>query len=225
MKLNCFIVTVSTKDDVSAAVSEALVRYIQKKCYYAYAVAERDSKGVRHLHAAITMKVSTEKNDLVGYFWKLVQPHHPDSIRKYAIDVHAQHDHRWYDEYLKKQVDVEVLYDKYDAVEVAKFFPTDGQQEELMQAVVTGRSAGSVGDKYIDDLVKQWTEYDPTGSDYEDAGKFINYRMYVARDMTCIRDVRRLSQLCWTMFCYRTHRIENSTEFIRLGNQMTGNCI
>lgn len=226
MKLHTFRVTISVPTDVSDSTVQAVKTYVAKKCHYAYIVCERGTTGKRHLHALVCLKSPMEGNDLIGNFWKhYVQPFHSDAIRKHAMNIHVQYDHTWYDEYLNKEQQKEVIWDDYDRDEVAKFFPTDEEQERLMQAVVTGRSDNGVGDPYIDRLVNQWTEYDPSGSDYEDAGRYINYRMYVARDITCIRDVRRLSQLCWTMYCYRNKRVDNSTEFIRLGNQMTGNCL
>lgn len=226
MKIHTFRVTISVPTDISDATVAHVKTYCIKKCHYAYIVCERGSSGKRHLHALICLKTPQEGNDLLGNWWKnYVQPHHTDAIRKHAMNVHVQYDHVWYDEYLNKEKQKELIYEQYVKDDVAKFFPTEEEQESLMQAVATGRSVDGVGDPYIDRMVKEWTEYDPSGSSYEDAGRYINYRMYVARDITCIRDVRRLSQLCWTMYCYRNKRVDNSTEFIRLGNQMVGNML
>lgn len=226
MKISTFLITISVPGDISDNSVNSILAYCKKKCRYSYLVCERGTTCKRHLHVLMCMKVACEKNDMLTYLWtSIVQRDHADAKKSVAMNCHVQYDHNWYDTYLLKEEERELIYDNYDRDEVGKWFPTEGEQEQLMQAVATGRSVGSVADSYIDKLVAAWVEYDGIGSDYEDAGRYINYRMYVARDMTCIRDVRRLSQLCWTMFCYRTHRIENSTEFVRLGNQMTGNCL
>lgn len=223
MKLQSFRVTVSVKGDLSKEAETKILTYLRKKTLYAFVVAEHGGSAKRHLHAAVVMKEAMEGNDLVGYIWKLVQPVHPDSIRKYAVKKNAMVNHDWYDEYLRKETGVEVLYDKYDRDAVAGFFPTDAEQQLLMDHVVADTN-DKPADPYFDRLEKEWTEYDPHESDYESAARFLNYIMFVARTERCISDTRRFNQIAWTLYKYRNKRLDVDVDTKNYGNQMTGNC-
>jgi len=214
LKLFAWWITISVPGDISDESVDLITRYFKKKARYVYCVIEHGSTVRKHLHAAVVLRNPSTKGDLDGNFWKqYVKPFHPGADRNIAVTrgVHAMHSHEQYDNYLRKEEDVIVLLDQYDRDEVAKFFPTAEQQEQLMQAVVTGRSAGTIGDAYFHKLVQRWIEYSRDDTSI-DAARYLYYRMFVARDMTCIRDNRRLCQLAWTMHCYRTQRTEPPQE-------------
>lgn len=208
MKLNTFRLTISVPGDLDDEVVKRVVSYCEKKCHYAYVVVEHGANVRRHLHAAVCLKVPMEGNNLLGYMWKIVQAHHPDALRRRAVNKHVMYDHAWYDEYLRKESDVEVHYAKYDKDGVAAYFPSEEAQTELM-SVVEGAEPARIADKYYDRLEREWIEYSPDGSTFRNAVEFLNHIMFVARTERCIADTRRFSQVAYCLFRYR-NKIANA---------------
>lgn len=223
MKLRTFRITLSPKESIDHNCEVAIINYIQKKASFYHVVAEYGTSGKRHLHAAVCWKVPSEANDITGYMWDIVKKYHPTSLRKVAVNKHAMVDHAWYDSYLVKEKDVVVLATKYDRDRVAECFPSESEQEALMNHVVEGTTE-KVADPRMARLCKEWTDYAPNASTYEDAGRFLNYIMYAAKTEPVILDHRRVCQLGWSLYKYRNSIIDVEAEYVRYGNQLTGNC-
>lgn len=202
------MITISTKDDIKDAVVNRVVQWAKKKCSNAHIVVEHAPGGRRHLHAAVDVTEAAEGNDIIGYLWRIVKEHHPDSQRRHAMNKHVMYDHRWYEQYLKKDEHVEVVYSKYDKAEVESHFPSAATQDALMEHVVQATAdTQSVADPFIDKLCIDWGEYESEDASFDSAIKFLKHSMYVARTMRCIQDPRRMGQLANTMWHYRNKRV------------------
>lgn len=222
MKLSAFRITISTKDDVKDAVVNRVKAWALKKCLYGYIVVEHAPGGRKHLHAAVCLRTPAEGNDVIGYLWTIVREYHPDAIRRVAMNKHVMYDHGWYDEYLKKDQNVQVIWDNYPKDEVAKFFPTEQEQEQLMSRVVESSTDAPKDPRYAR-LCREWTEYEPVDVSYEAAVRFLKYVMFAAKTETVISDHRRMCQTAWALWHYRSGRIEVDSGDRAYCNQLTAN--
>lgn len=207
MKVLTLRITISTKDHIKDGAVNRIKQWALKKCKHAYIVVEPSPTGRRHLHAAVCLKAPAEGNDVVGYLWKIVKEYHPDAVRKVAMNKHVMYDHKWYDEYLRKEGSVEVVLDSYNKDEVARCFPTAEEQQQLMDHVVEA-TTDAPKDPYYDQLCRDWTEYDEDDTSYESAVKYLKYAMFAARTIRVISDQRRVCQTAWALWHYRNRRIE-----------------
>lgn len=206
-KLKTFKVTLSFADDADDADDAWLVKYLKRYTSHAYAVAEHGENGKRHLHAAMCftdMRLRDHVRDsFVLYIKKRNSTAHADSLPKVAVVVNAMHDHLWYEEYLKKENDVQVLYDTYDADEVGKHFPSADIQREL-QAI---RDINRAGDPRFANLhVKflEWYQGDLRAVSFEHTFEFLNRLMYVDKTHRVIQDPRKVHQACLALYRYVT---------------------
>jgi hypothetical protein len=134
----------------------------------------------------------------------------------------VQYDHDWYDCYLRKADDTNILWDSYGKDDYTKFFPTQEEQEELVLAKETKTMAAKdTKDPRFTRYLQAWTEYS-TDESYESAIKWFKYAMYVEQSMQVIFDKRRLCQLAYALHEMRTKTIEPCAEEKRYGNQMIG---
>lgn len=191
-----FRVTISPKGDVS----DLLVKWI-KKTYEdnnKYVVIEKGTSGQRHLHMLIQFEKPKQKKDLRDVLSRIIKKYHEDSILKFALVINSCYDMNWYDEYLRKEQDVEhVCTDDFDADVFRNALPDQATQDALQAA--TGRRP--IGSFWIDHE-KRWIEYSPDVSTHESASKYFEYRMFVIRDMEPISG-RRLLEITYTLFKYR----------------------
>lgn len=128
-----FLVTVSTKGDISPECVKELVKHWSKTTVQAYAVTEHGDTGKLHLHAVVLYKESRSSRKIHENLWdRYVKKHHPDSIGKYAVKVQVCPGNKWYDEYLQKEADCTVVLDTYDREAAEEYFPTAAVQEALM---------------------------------------------------------------------------------------------
>lgn len=206
MKFVTFRVTVSVPGDLSKECETKIVSYFKKKALYAYVVIEYGASVKRHLHAAVCMKEPMEGNNLIGYMWKIVKEHHPSANRKYAMNKHVMVDNAWYNDYLKKEVGVEVIYDNYDKDAIEEHFPTEEEQEALMAHVTEGTTDKPV-DGYYSRMEEKWIAFSPDDHSWESAIRFLQDAMFVTRTERVISDTRRFNQVAWSLFCYRTKRV------------------
>lgn len=208
MKLSTFRITVSVPDHLCDTAISRIATWVSKKCVYYHVVTEHGTSGKKHLHAAIVLKTPAEGNNVLGYWWKIVQEFHPTAIRRYAMDKKVMYDHVWYDDYLRKEDAVVVVASKYTRDEVAKYFPSETEQESLMNHVVEGTSDDDK-DKYFGALERTWIEYNPNVEEvtFLNAVSFLKYRMNVERTMNVISDPRRLNQTAWALYQYRARII------------------
>jgi len=134
----------------------------------------------------------------------------------------VQYNHDWYNEYLRKDSDTSILWDKYEIEEYNKYFPTLQQQEELVAASASKKSlTADAKDPRFAALEARWEEYS-TEVTYESAVKFLKYTMNVERSIQVIVDPRRLCQTAWALYEYRGRIVEPCVDQINFGQRMSG---
>lgn len=138
LSTKAFLLTVSTKSDIKTECVEKIRLYIRQKCDYYYAVLERGSSGKLHMHAIMLYRDHKEKKQLRNNIWtRYVSPFHsPErdgSIGSIAVKMQVAPGPAWYDEYLRKEDDVEVVASHWDVAAVSAYFP-DADTQSLLQA-------------------------------------------------------------------------------------------
>lgn len=202
-----FQVTISPKGDVSPECERSLLKWVENTTSHAYVVAERGKNGQRHLHMCLAFDAARSKQRLQEDTWKFrVKKWHGDSIGKYAVVVTTMYDHRWYDEYLKKETGVEVLYNEYDRDAVTKLFPSPQVQQLLVES-----KGKRVSDTYIHEHCLLWSETQLPLS-VSGALRYLRERMFVERSMMVIQDERRVRQLALALYRYRSKDPDQSPE-------------
>jgi len=220
MKFHTWLITLSPREDIDRTCAEEVVKYLKCKCRYGYVVLEHAAKW--HLHAAVCFKSPIEKKHFEATIWSKIEKFHSSSIKRIALKSTVQFNHDWHTQYLQKDSNRIVIWNKYDIDDYSKFFPTEEEQVELQLAkdAKAPMAAESV-DPYYARLEREWEEYSPEVS-YEEAVKFLQYSMYVSRTARVISDQRRLHQTAFALFKYRAHDISLSVEAVRYGHLMDG---
>jgi len=198
-----FKVTISTKSPVTIDDDKIFQKYCAKKCDMFHIVAEHGSNGKRHLHILMCCKVACFKRNLCDTLWKLIKENHSDSKQGIAVRCDVLYNNVWYDTYLNKESDHEVVYTNYDASLEVNYYATPEQQEYL-QARITSSSAV---DPYYSKLSTEFESYwsGRTGVPLRgDCIQYLQYRMFVVKDMRCIRDPKAINQIGVTLWRYFT---------------------
>jgi len=129
-----FLLTVSTKGDISPECIKTLVKHFRSVTVHAYVVTEHGESGKLHLHGVLVYKEPRNPKKLHENLWdRQVKPHHPDSIGRYAVKFQVCPGHDWYDTYLQKECDATVVLDTYDREAVTPYFPTAAVQQVLVE--------------------------------------------------------------------------------------------
>jgi len=158
LNTRAFLLTVSTKGDISPECIKALASHFCKTTDYAYVVTEHGDTGKLHLHAVLLYKDPRHSKKLHENIWdRYVKPHHPDSIGKVAVKVQVCPGNKWYDDYLKKETDCTVVMDSYDREAAESYFPSPEVQEVLM-AAGNRKSVSSSCNQWWDKHVAAWIE-------------------------------------------------------------------
>lgn len=220
LKIRTYLATFSPKEDVDETLIKILKKHAEKHLY-GYAVIERGQSGKKHLHMCLCGHVAKELKHWREPFAKLMKKYHPSCYMKKALVLTTQYNHKWYDEYLLKEVDREVIYDNYNREAVGECFPSQEVQDRL-QAI---RAHSNIGDKFYSGHEERWIEHSPDDTSYESACEYFQYRMYVERDMTVIADKRRLGQIAWALYEYRNHIVKPCVELLNHASRMSGNVV
>lgn len=216
IKVQVFLITISTKDPLDSDEENRFLAYFDKFFTHAYVVEERGKEGLHpHWHAMVAgaPKVGRNIKDiLIGYLKRHIKSkNNPtgESLAPKAVVVTAAYDHRWYDEYLRKEAFVKVLLDKYDRDAVEKLFPTLATQTELLALKATLKRDGYSNTHLagLSDSFGKWlAEHHP---DYPEltwnsgtamVSSFLHYRMYVLLDLPAILDERKCVQLAIAVY-------------------------
>lgn len=220
LKVRTYKITISPKGDVS---DECLAK-IKKQCekhLYAYAVVERGTSGQRHCHIALCGHKEKQLKHWKEPWSELVMKCHKDSIKHIACKANVMYDNKWYEEYLNKEEDREIIYDRYNPENIAAYFPSQEVQDKL-QAISTHNRTS---DKHMADHEARWIEHNGDDSSYESACEYLLYRMNVKRDMQVMIDHRRLCQLAYALYMYRNKITTPNAEMINHGSRMSGNYV
>lgn len=213
--------TVSPKDPVTQECQKAIVKYIQCNCVYGYVVSEHGKSGKLHLHCIMVFdqhkdRAKMQENITV----RQLRPNgHPEAKNGRAVLVTVAYKHDWYDTYLKKETDFEVLYNKYDREEVTAFFPPESTQEFLQS---TKRSTGLPADLFMHNHVQRWVEMHPDASSPIDAVTYLKTRMFKLKDMVVIHDPRRLTQIARSLYSYRFEITKPCDKEVQLMREFDG---
>lgn len=199
LAIRAFLLTVSVKGDLSKDSEDKIVKWIRKNALMFYAVAETGESGRRHLHACLVFKDPRDPKQLKDNVWhRFVKDHHPDSLPRIAVKVQACPGNKWYDEYLKKEKDVDVLLDNWNREEAEDYFPT----EQTQQALRTLASRKGEACPWLTEDVLNW-EQSTFENTPEGAGMYLKHRMYVARNMVPIGDPKKLAEKAVVYWNYR----------------------
>lgn len=154
------MLTISTKTDVCDATVERVKKHIECKCDYYHVVLEHGANGKLHLHAIMLYPNHMEKKQLRNNMWtRYVKPHHADDGSRGSVAVLMQvaPGPRWYDEYLRKEDEVEVVTTKWDNVLTAAYFP-DAHTQSILQASNTKGSRDGWIASHLDDYKSKYDE-------------------------------------------------------------------
>jgi len=200
-----FLLTISTKDDLSVEAQSSVLKWIQKGTEMHHVVIEYGASGKRHLHAVLLYKSDREARKIQENLWaRHVQPHHSDSIGRIAVKVQVCPGNDWYSTYLKKEHDVEVLSTNYDPSKAESYFPTP-EVQELLMAKGDRKGVSSSSKAWWDKHVDAWTASTFTN---EPAGAF-TYVMecFYTGTMNRIKRQRDIVDLARALYDHRNHRI------------------
>jgi len=194
-----FLLTVSVKGDLSIESEEGIVKYVRKNTLMHHVVIEHGSSGKRHLHACLIFKESRLKHKVEGNLHdRFVKPFHADSPQRFATKVQVCPGNDWYNEYLKKETDVQVLSTNWDPVAAVDHFPT----QQVQEALQAKSKMASVSSPHIENRVAEWIassfENSPEGS-----LMFLKHCMFVVKDMVPISDPRKLTEKAFMHYQYR----------------------
>lgn len=214
-----FLLTISPKEPVTEACQNSVVAYCRLQCKYSYVVVETGRSGKAHLHAVMVFDTNREKKKLQENINNRIVKRngHENAKNGLATLVTVMYNHKWYDEYLKKEEGVVVLHDDYDRDLVTDYFPTEAVQEFLQ---AHSRSGGPV-DKHMAEHKRRWIE-STADSTYDSAVKYLKHRMYVLEDMMIIADKRRLTQLAYVLYEYRNQITDPNAEEVSYRGRMEG---
>jgi len=122
------------------------------------------------------------------------------------VVVTVAYNHYWYDDYLKKEKDVEILNDEYDRDAISAMFPPPEVQQMLVES-----KGKRVCDAYMHEHCLLWSETDLPVS-VSGALRYLRERMFKEKTMMVIQDERRVRQLALAIYRYRTGDCAQSAE-------------
>ena len=155
---SAFLLTVSPKGDIWPKCVSMIASYLNKNSDFHHCVIEKGAAGKRHLHAIFLCNSIKHKRKLQQNFWgRMVKPYcDPGTVGGIAVKVQVAPGADWYNEYLKKEADVEVVSTCWDADRVDAYFP-DADTQELLQAAAGTSNNWAV--KLLSDYRAHTTEY------------------------------------------------------------------
>ena len=112
------------------------------------------------------------------------------------------------------------MYDNYDRDAVTQFFPTQEQQQQLIESK---RGGDPVRVHIAFEMVDDWKEKDPSDSSYESAIKYLHHRMFIDRKPPIYIDDRKKQDMAWFMYRCRNDIIEPSVDDRNYAARKTGN--
>lgn len=236
--VQAYRVTLSPKFDVSEETEKKFLKWVQRSADMGYVVAEHGSNGKRHIHALLLFPMKRQKHILQNYFWQNhVKKYHPDSIEKIAVLVNAAYDFKWRDEYLQKEADCEVLFDKWDDDHASKYLPTIEEQNALVEArdqTVKGRAfhdhrmwtemAGHFKTWYVKNdfpMVPGTNSFNLCRPDH--CLEYLNREMLDGRMVVMVDPRRRQEKACWLWRVVTGNAKPTMGELQNLSRAMDGN--
>lgn len=218
LKFRVFRITLSPVSDITDDTKQQIVQWCRRQTN-AYAVLEKGKNGKLHAHIAVLTPKETERATLQEAWWKRIKTSYPGSIGRVAVVVNVMYNNDWYDAYLRKEEDCEVIYDNYEPDIVAENFPTRDQQDRLIELV--GKPTARM--HYTHDLCDAWESLYPSDSSYESAIRFLNYRMFVEKKGPYLVAPRKQQELAWFLYRMRNKILEANAGDRKFANDQTMN--
>jgi len=208
LSTRAFLLTISTKNDISPECIASLKKHIKNTTVHAYVVTEHGSTGKLHLHAVLIYKDSRLSKKLHENLWdRYVKPHHPESIGSVAVKVQVCPGHDWYDTYLQKEQDSTVVLDTYSREEVTPYFPDATVQQALLELhQAKGKKSCN---EWWDKHVQAWS--DTSFTDTPDGALCYFKSCWLDGSTARVTDPRRSTQLARGLYEHR-HKIVTCTE-------------
>lgn len=187
-----FLLTVSVREDISPECQEAIVKWARKNTHMNHIVLERGENAKLHLHAVLIFKDPRLSKKIHENVWdRFVKRYHSDSIGKYAVKVQVCPGNDWFNTYLQKESDVEVLSSNYDPAEAEAYFPTSEVQTVLM-AQGGGESTPKNCNAWWDWIIDAWSKSDfpnePAGALSQLSVMMDENKIRVMKDDRCLTD-------------------------------------
>lgn len=202
-----FNFTLSPKEDISDECVHKFVKWLQKTAKFVYAVCEHGASGKRHLHAAVWYTDNKSKKSLQEYTWRqVVQPYHPSSVGKFAINIHSSPGRKWIDEYLKKEEDVEIVLSilPTNLSDLDEYFPDEELQASLVASAKKDEKVWDTFYHYHEIKYKEWLTEKTWVSSHQTAMEYFHMRMFVWKDMRVNADSRKVRQMALALHRYST---------------------
>lgn len=219
LKCQTFLITLSPKTDLTDKTIKEFTRYIEKKTIHSFIVTEVSDNGKLHLHACVAWSVPVDKRNIQDYWASKMVKDYPGSVGRYACKVTIQHNHVWYDEYLRKGG--QVILDNYERGGVEQYFPSEEQQRRLCEI----KGAPEIRMHIIDTMLAEWVDKDPMDSSYESAIRFLKHRMHVEKKTPYFVDLRKMRETCWYLYEHRNQIIEPNVGDRNFAARETGNSV
>jgi hypothetical protein len=156
IKLRSFKITLSFKEDIKQESINWMTKLMNKRFVYHYSVVEKGANGKEHYHAIVYSEDEIYGPDLKGQIWKaLITIQNDGSKRRVAVQVNANVNQEWYDEYLRKEEDCRVITNVWvtDPNELFKYYPT-GEQQKTLQEIGSKRKSYHVNADLYDGYEK-----------------------------------------------------------------------
>lgn len=227
LSCNTFRITLSPVGDITDRTIKQVVTWLKKQDY-GFAVTERGKNGKLHLHMCVCTPQPVDRENIHDSWWKRIRKDYEGSVGRIAVRVDIMYDHKWYEEYLRKEEGSEIVYDNYDKDAVTEKFPSKQQQERYIEL----KGQPVLREHLYDILSTEFKEfaqrncrphYGPDYS-YEEAVRFMKHRMHVLKKQPYYTDERRLRQLCWFLYEHVNQIITPTAEDKNHGARQTGNC-
>lgn len=210
-----FRVTLSPKEDIDPEVVKWFLKTYEK-CNK-YVVIEQGQSGKKHLHALLQFDGPKEVKSIKDVVWRNMRKYHGTSIQKFAVVINVCYNMLWYDEYLRKEEDVEnVDTDDFDAKSFRRALPDEATQT-LLQSFTRHKPIGAMWTAHEE----RWIKFSPDDASFPSAVRYLNTRMFKDRDLEPIADMRKFNQLAHTLTKFRNKFCDVEPVNLQYYNQMT----
>lgn len=140
-QVKTFKITISVPGDIDEKCKDRVLKRLEKSTVSLFGVIEYGDSQRKHLHICACFKtppaVKQYKHKL---FKEHVYPFHPDATGRHAVTMITMYDHKWYDEYLKKEPGREIVHDDYKRQLFEEAFPDADTQRLLQEKAKTNRT-------------------------------------------------------------------------------------
>ncbi len=160
---------------------EWFLKWLKEKTLYRYVVTELDKSGKRHLHACFVWMTPIAGNKIKDTVWTYgyMKYQKDESNRRFSIKVNVMYDDKWYQEYLSKDENREVLDNVWASPDViGEFYPTEEVQKACQ--IIGQASQSRDSNLHMCEMFREWVDEHGIEYDAIAAGEWLN-RFYIDR--------------------------------------------